>query len=374
MNLRLTCLFVLCLCLLLPATATTASELSDAALDHDAERLLAEGWEELGDDLYQRLRADGTIETLGYGAAGLERELGFIATQIELLRGELERRWTFDAHQSLAELEAHHEALREEIATLTHRRRVSGDRLVQRPVTTADHDETCMTSNTPYVEANAHAGSNGPSANAEASHSNPCNRYSNYYLYTRAYGDEGTQYHEQIEADGPATLYSAYLKGEWSSVTADSDCYSYAYARVRTPNNSGTILTYSQSDTNYACEPLEIGIVQGDLFFVPYGGCGSVTFTGTSNRSGTSFSAWKWDGSTVQSSGSTYTRTICSNNPLNGYTESHTLQLTGTQGGDTDTHSISVLVSFGGRPSGGGGDPCGPLRVGGHLDLVEPCP
>lgn len=383
-----------------------AADIPAAALGHDPEGLRAAGWRQVGPELFQR--ADGDVtRTVAYGEAGLRFELGLVTTEIETLSAVLEAEPSADAFEALTALE---ERRRELVLELGQSRRKavagqldsgglvgSGGR-TDSSDTEADDDGGFIGSghlqasligsqggrsdsetdqdgggtlgsgtrvgevssldldpapcNHVSLSASAGPGANGPAASASASYTTTCSVWGEVYCYSYASGYQGSVFNDATQVDPIRSANADLSCSVAASVPATSNCYAQGYARIRTYDVLGTLVTYVEQETTTACADLQVGVDGTRYLIVPYGGCASASWSAFANLAGTSF-IWKYDGATV-ASGSTYGRTFCSDNPSFGYSEFHSVQAVGSNGGQTAAGPLFVEVFYAGGGGGGG--------------------
>lgn len=325
------------------AHAQAGAAAPDPATDSTTqEELFEDGWIQVAPNVFKRPHADGSIETLAYGKAGLEVVLEELQPRLAHLQARFERTNDPDLLDGIENLKRHIADTERELEIAESATNGTG---AMDNLTPDDPINVGCTTNITRV-ADARAGSSGPEASADASFSDTCNAYGDVFAHAEAEGDLGTDFRSATNTDDPPGAFGSSSADAFAAVTADSNCYSYAYAEVKVEDDTGSLATYTQSDTNNECAPLNVNIKQtspttdtdnSHTIVLDCGACDGASWSAITNLPASSYS-WRWDGSVVGSA-STYLRLIC---PTQEGT--HTLRVTADSGTQTDVDSVSVEV------------------------------
>lgn len=308
------------------------------------DELLADGWELVAPDVLELRHEDGRVETLALGRAGFEAELAIAETQLELLETRFAQTGNLDLLDSIDDVEAVLETLRSELDGWGGK---TGTRVGSMDGLTSDEPIAVGCTTTITRTAVAGPGTDGPEAEGWASFNDTCLAYGDVYVYTYAEGALGTQFTTHSQTDNPPAAYGSSSAHAFSSVVADNDCYSYAYARVRIQDDLGNWSTWIDSDSNTLCRQLTVDIIGPTSISVPCGVCKLVQWSASTNLPVTTYT-WRWDGSVIGGNSSSVTRGFCSPNPTYGFSEYHTISVDVTDGVQSAFDSQGVRISYSG--------------------------
>ena len=341
-HIRLTLGIVVLACLIgagaLPAAEGGMSTgVQGPSFGNPLEYLLQDGWQVVAPEVMRRELEDGRVETWAYGVRGLAWAVNLLSEELKRMESDYEvapsdELW--DAIQTHQELLA---GVQDRLDRATHGDGTSLQPMALQVPTGCD------------ISWGYHAYAyRGATAQADAYFSNTCGYVASTYAYAYVMNviNGVTNTKSQTDPSGPGTNISSYAYASLSG-TADT-CSSYASAYV----DSEDFGFFEEIATNDDCDLLVVSISGPSYVYVP-SGCHTVTWTANpSGGTGTyTHYAWTYNGSSVGSNSSTYSRTFCATARWTHRTDTVGVTVTDT-GSHTasDTNSISVEL--------GPTDPC----------------
>ena len=347
-------------------TLAVSGAASAATVSLQMDQLLAEGWQATSEDILQRLHDDGSVETIAFGRTGLLLEMSELQAQLDRVRTRLEETGDADLYVAIHHLEEQLAFLESKLGYVPTYRTQPVDGIEAQAIEgfdslTTNEPTTIGCTTTVTRTASAYPTSTGPTANATARFQDSCGQWGEVYAYSYAEGYLGTVYTNMTQYDGPKSGYgyvNAYVS---ASVNADSNCYSYALARVRAYDDVGNLITWTVNQANYICRPFDAYLVNPKTsIYIPYGSCVTTSWSAAANQPVSTW-AWTWAGVAVGSNSSSYSRKICSTYPTYTTTSYYTLKMTATaSSGQSDFDSRSIKVTYEGSGIIICDDPCQP--------------
>lgn len=323
---------------------------------HPLEYLLLDDWQAVAPNVMRRELDDGRIQTWATGLRGLSWMVNRLAEEL----ATMERDYRVAPSEQLWKAIRAHEDLLEEARSRYGEAFADGPNSL-RPML-IEPDPGCDVSWGYHAYANP-----GASASADAYFYNNCGYSAKTYAYAYVRTTENgvTNTASQSDPSGPGANVNSYaaksLPADW---TTDS-CYSYARAYVDSPFGF-----FEETDSDSSCPPPpppSVYITGTTYVWVPFG---CKTYTWTANASGGTGGysySWTYNGSSVGSNSSTYSRTYCATKYFSYRTDTVGVTVTDSSGGtDSDTHRVTVEL----------GDDCIQPLSGeiGEKALPEPCP
>lgn len=300
-------------------------------------------WQPTAPGTFHRITEDGRIESLTYGRAGYESELGHLGRQIDRLSERYEQTAAPEILDALAALEARRDEVRSELERYDEETSAS-ERLQASTLTPHENLVDCTPS--AWVSAAAAPAVDGPSSRATISYQDACNNDVFGYGWASAEGYNGSTYAysfiEQPEIRGVGGLWID-LPAHVTNVS--SGCIAESYARARYEYEKVPV-TLEQYAVSYECLALTVVIDGPTSVTVPYGDCVSVTFTARPNLGGVSY---VWNNAPWEN-GQAVTETYCSDFPRKPHSHMEGVSVTASTATQTASDSHLFRLSFQGEP------------------------
>lgn len=267
--------------------------------------MLQDGWTKVAEGVLQR-NETGQVETFTYGEDGLR----WTARRIEVRLESLQKEYASQPTEKLA-------GIIENLKTqLIETDQVLKSGAAAEEVVSSEEIDNCSIDYWATAAADPETGSASPGVKANATayfHAN-CGWIGNSYAYAYSRATAGTVTTTKTQED---PKYNGGWVDSAASTSAPGgyDCYSEAYARTWSPQLN---INYEVSDANYSCPPDTAPVsvwIDGptDVYLDQYSSCQTVTWFAYPSG-GNGVYSYKWyygSGTTVVSTGSSYSRTFC---------------------------------------------------------------
>ena len=294
-----------------------------------------EGWKLVAPGVMQRTLENEKVETLGFGAQGLQFKLGEMKKHYDFLRAEYELQPTRDLRRSIR---AHRAEMLRTAAALDN---FSGteEKGFLNEKTAGGID--CTIKYGVHVNAfHLTGGSPGVGATADSYFNSNCGQTGEVYAhsYSRATGADNVIRTATHTDPMSGIHYGSNVTAATSdTVVGVRDCYSLAYATV-TSYDLG--VTYAQSVENWSCpNPINVTPYVDYSYVQLYGyNCQTVTWTAPVSGGTAPYSYAWYRNSSYVGSGSSYSEMFCGGNYSSSYGEVATVTV-------TDSSSPSQSVS-----------------------------
>lgn len=300
--------------------------------------LQKEGWTLVAPGVLQRGLENNKVETLGFGAEGLQFKLDEMRTHYAFLRAEFERQPTKNLQRTIR---AHRAEILRTAAALENAK-ATGEKGLISDKTAAGFD--CSIQYGASVNAfPLTGGSPGVGATASAYFNSNCGQSGSVYASSYSQGTGSDNVFRTASQSDPSSQTprtgSNVTASASTTVVAVSNCYSYAYASL---TSSALNVSYSQTVTNYTCPNPPVPVPSVDYSYIQLYGynCQTVTWSASASGGTSPYSyAWYRYGSYV-GSGSSYSEMFCGSNYNSSYSETATVTVT-----DSSSQSGSASAS-----------------------------
>ena len=317
-----------------------------------------EGWRLVGPGVLQRNLENKTVETLGFGAEGLQFKLDEMKAHYAFLRAELERQ---PENRDLRRAIRAHRAEILRTAAALENAKSSGEMGSINEKTAGGID--CTIKYGAHVNAfHLTGGSPGVGATTDAYFNSNCGQTGEVYAhsFSRATGADNvirTATHTDptsgVRTGGNVTASTS------DTVVGVRDCYSFSYASV-TSYDLG--ITYEQSVSNSACpNPLNVSAYVDYSYVQLYGyQCQTVTWTAAVSGGNYPYSyTWTRNGYYL-GSGPSYSEMFCGSNYSSSYGADATVTVTDNSSpGQSGSASASTWI----YTYANSGPNCGPREI-----------
>jgi hypothetical protein len=296
-----------------------------------------EGWKLVAPGVMQRSLENNKVETLGFGAQGLQFKLDEMKKHYAFLREEYERQPTRDLRRSIR---AHRAEILRTAAALEN---FSGteEKGFLNEKTAAGID--CTIKYGAHVNAfYLTGGSSGVGATADSYFNSNCGQTGEVYAhsYSKATGaDNVIRTATHTEPVSGIRSGSNVTAATSDTVIGVRDCYSYSYATM-TSYDLG--VTYAQSVTNTVCpsSPNPIAYVDYSSVYLNGYDCQTVTWTASASGGAAPYSYVWYRGGSYLGSGASYSEMFCGSNYNSSYSAAATVTVT-----DSSSQSGSASAS-----------------------------
>jgi hypothetical protein len=340
----------LCLALLGPARPGSAAE---TAQPGTIDRLIKEGWTLVSPYVLQRNMGNGKVETIGFGAEGLQFKIDGMKKDLAFFKESLRRNPDHQIRQTV-------QAYRAEIKRLTNNLAL----MAEADEVTDKAGIDCTINYGAHVDAFPLNGSPGVSASADSYFNNNCTQHAQQgevWVTTTSEARNATgTFTRSIKTDPLTGSYIGYnvRAASSTSVTGVTECLSHAYASM---TSYGIGVVYEQRAENRLCpNPMSVTISGLTSTTILGTACKTLTWTASVSGGNPGYTySWYRDGYAVGANSSSYSQTFCGNNTA--YTGYVNLSVTARDAaGQTASDSHTTTINYYSSTSGGGGT-CGTL-------------
>lgn len=322
---------------LLGGSRLWAADAGRQEVDQLKAKMKAEGWKQISEEVFERQLGATKVEHLGFGREGLAWTIGELSRKLESLRQEHEVYPSKKLAKIIDDLTFKIAKAKRELWNLDQdlsQGRSKGLSSMTEAVTGGSCSNICYGATADAYELTS---TQGVAAVADAKFNSTCG-YSGdtfAYAYARATLNGTTTTVTQSDPDTGTSITShAAASVNGGSVTG-IPCYSEASAYAQ---STALGISYSTSDTNSVCTVPLCSVTISGTSFEYFATLGCRTRTWTANVSGCTAPTYQWrivGSSTVVSTGSTYSRSVCPG------TADFTLEVI-VNGTASDTHFIDV--------------------------------
>ena len=318
--------------------------------------LQEQGWKLVAPGVLQRNLEENKVETLGFGAEGLQFKLDEMKAHYAFLRAELLRQP--ENKELRRAIRGHRAEILRTAAALENAKSAEGMGSISEK-TAAGID--CTIKYGAHVNAfHLTGGSPGVGATTDSYFNSNCGQTGEVYAhsYSKATGaDNVIRTATHSDPTNQVPRYGGNVTASTSNtVVGVRDCYSYSYATM-TSYDLG--VTYAQSVSNSACpNPLNVSAYTDYSYIQLYGyDCQTVTWTASASGGAAPYSyTWTRNGSYL-GSGSSYSEMFCGNNYDWSYSVNATATVTDSSapsqsGSATGSVTIYTYANSGGTYCG----------------------
>lgn len=302
----------------------------------------SQGWDQIASGVFERKAGPSKAEVVAYGREGLAWMIGYQNLRLAALNREFRRFPSDELARAIQDLTLMIAKAQSDLAGVPATLTSQVASLVGGSCSSICYSAT--------ADAYPLTAAQGVAAVADATFNSACGFLGDTFAYARARATAGTTTTEIIQQD-PKTAGASIASHAFASVNGGSvtgiPCVSDANSWVQ----SSTLgIAYSTSDANTLCPvpPNPIPTIFGTTYeYFTTLACVSRTFTSSVTSGTPPYTNYQWKvGTTVVSTGTSYTRSVC---PAG---DNFTLTLTVTDSAGrsgTDTHFVEVVY----EPSGG---------------------
>lgn len=309
-------LAILAICLGFSAVRPSAADSSNEPPTGLLGNMQQEGWRLVAPGVMQRTLENDKVETLGFGAQGLQFKLDEMKKHYAFLRAEYERQPTRDLRRSIR---AHRAEILRTAAALENSAGTEEKGFLNEK-TAAGID--CTIKYGAHVNAfHLTGGSPGVGSTTDSYFNSNCGQTGEVYAhsYSTATGTDNvvrTATHtEPVSGIRSGSNVTATTS---ATVVGVRDCYSYSYATM-TSYDLG--VTYAQSVSNYSCpNPLNVSVNVDYTYIALYGyDCQTITWTASASGGAAPYNYTWYRDSAYAGTGTSYSEMFCGYNYNSSY-------------------------------------------------------